>query len=376
MNEKVLVLGSFFTDNLGDQAILQAEAELFQDICGCSLEPFPFKPGKYVGDRRDREVTRLLPQVWHIPRHLHALYRRARTADAVVVGGGNLLQDNSVFTPFLTLLTFLTLRLATHRIYVLAVGVGQFRTPLSKPLYGRALSFANRVSVRDSTSYAVLSDVIGDRRLRLVCDPALAMRQEGEVSTQWKVGLVARPHRHPVYEFGESEEVYRKYLASMGETVSGCIERFGTDGLVLFTSELPHDSVVIDDLSGYDSRFAQVTRLRPSSVEELLATVRSADVIVSSRLHPILLAISQGRPAIGVNVSTKIEAFFQSVGLTEFCVSPGDAGERVPSLVAELAQGREARDYGLRVEHALKESRDALREEIGFVCGHSSGEGR
>jgi polysaccharide pyruvyl transferase WcaK-like protein len=63
----------------------------------------------------------------------------------------------------------------------------------------------------------------------------------------------------------------------------------------------------------------RVTPFVPS-VRDMLAFIRSCDVVVATRYHGLLLSIAQGVPVIGVSYHPKSFDLLEAVGLREFCV--------------------------------------------------------
>ncbi len=59
-----------------------------------------------------------------------------------------------------------------------------------------------------------------------------------------------------------------------------------------------------------------------SDFRALQATLGGLDALVSTRLHPLILAGLAGVPPIGVALSPKVRAFLHTLGLPEQTVSP------------------------------------------------------
>jgi polysaccharide pyruvyl transferase WcaK-like protein len=68
--------------------------------------------------------------------------------------------------------------------------------------------------------------------------------------------------------------------------------------------------------------------------EQYRAVFAGADAVVSSRLHPLILASTAGVPVVGVAINEKVRAFLTAIRLDEQIVSPWAAS--ATSLVGAL----------------------------------------
>jgi len=68
-----------------------------------------------------------------------------------------------------------------------------------------------------------------------------------------------------------------------------------------------------------------------SSLEQLKNLLHSSQVVVASRLHAAILAISEGTPVIGFSPGSKIQNFLSSIGVGQFNIN--------------LAQGDVVKDF-------------------------------
>lgn len=310
---RVLVGGYAGCGNLGDDAILQGLIAHLRterpDIRLSALTGSPVRDRVRFGipcyDRR-----------W-LPSVLSAMLR----ADVFLLGGGSLLQDGTsrrsltYYLSLLRLARFLRCRTAT-----LALGLGPLRSPSSERAVVRSLERCVLVTLRDAASLRFLV-LHGMERSRLspVPDPAvflppppplrrLAILARLGIPAEAKLLCVA------VRPAGGSADALRVLASAVRRVV-------GTFGLTVVFPVLDRsrDTAVTESvirLSGCGGRI-----FFPDEAADLPALFRSAELLVSMRLHALLFADSVGTPAIAVSPDAregKISEFARVAGFPHF----------------------------------------------------------
>lgn len=78
------------------------------------------------------------------------------------------------------------------------------------------------------------------------------------------------------------------------------------------------------------------------SPSEVLSIVRTADVVVTGRMHLSILALSAGTPVIVLATQGKVSGLMKLFGIPEHCVEPtAGFGARVSSLLINLEKNRQ-----------------------------------
>jgi polysaccharide pyruvyl transferase WcaK-like protein len=98
--------------------------------------------------------------------------------------------------------------------------------------------------------------------------------------------------------------------------------------------------------------------------QQLIALYRACHLVVSSRLHGVILALVGGTPAISLApaVTFKERAVLRNVGLEELCVATTDAPARLGDLCVRVARDRA--DYVVRIRAAVEAARHTLQSEV------------
>jgi polysaccharide pyruvyl transferase WcaK-like protein len=318
--------------NKGDQAILNAMlADFAISIPHVAVAAFP-----YSRLRNPRKFISFLIQLGK--------------ADLFILGGGHPLQDQtSRAFLFFGLLLILVARIMGKKVLCYAVGAGPIDSRTGKVLAGWILDKANLVSVRDPVSRDILLG-LGVKGEKIVLTADAAFTLESVAADQVKnilqaegiqrrgnplIALCLRrwfcfqpafwPHssRRGKPAGNESEKakavkeilknfcdhLIKKYDASivfvpMRKSASG--RDFGQDD----------DRYSLEVMAQIENK-RRVTLLQGDySPGELKGILAAMDLVVSVRLHPLILAASSGVPIMGIPFTpSKGEGFFAHMGL-------------------------------------------------------------
>ena len=300
------------------------------------------------------------PLAWARHRTWAPHYRsHLESADAVVIGGGNLFSDIDLNFP--TKLAGV-LAEATARclpVAVFGVGVTDRWSRRGHRLVGEALRAADvrSVGVRDEMSLRNFDALFGDAvgcAPGIVRDPGLAVsrfkafeRASGArdvVGVCVTAALAVRYHSDATLSDAFLLDWYAELLR--GLVAAGSEVR-------VFTNGSPEDVEFAGRLRGLDTgaRFAP----RPPDPDALVRLIGGCTSIVAFRMHAIIAAVSCGVGVVALRWDPKLDAFMASVGLSEFLLSADRArvDEVIDALGRSTARVRDGLDVGALVDDAL-----------------------
>jgi polysaccharide pyruvyl transferase CsaB len=277
---RVLLSGYYGFGNVGDEAILAALATGLRSH-GHEVEVLSADPD---ATRRSHDVTasrRLTGLPWALAR-----------ADALVSGGGGLLQDA---TSLRSLRYYLGVLRAARATGLRTVVYGQSIGPLSsrgRAWTARALR-GLPVAVRDDASRSLLATA-GIPAAR-VADAALALPRPERLGG---AGLLLVPRAGVA---GASEALARLARVAMEDGTEVRIVAL-QPGAAAAAAQRIAEAVV-------GARTAP-----PTGPEAALAACGAADAVVSVRLHGLILAARAGTPHLGIGYDPKVAGFLASSG--------------------------------------------------------------
>jgi polysaccharide pyruvyl transferase WcaK-like protein len=265
------------------------------------------------------------------------------------------------------------------RIMFVSVGGGRLRHPLSRWFVKSALASAHYRSYRDSASKHYLDTIGFDTSCDLVypdlafslplpalgCTNGSRLRREVGVGVMLYYGINQGPE--------EGERLYRIYCDRLAAFVAWLLEHQYTVRLLI--GDVAYDPRNRRDLIAtlrerleFDE--AQLISEPIASVDDLHAQLAKTDLVVATRFHNILLALTHGKPVLALSYETKNDALMASMGLAQYCHSV----ERfdVDRLVQQFVD-LDAKADGLKshIERKVAECRTALSTQYLSILGRS-----
>lgn len=332
---RVLLLGGDADHNIGDRAILAALARCYLD----------YEPSTVVTTVADAARNSLVPGIGEViprgPAGLPALISAARRADRVLVAGGGLFQDDDsrAKMPYWAARIGL-LRACNPNIAAIAIGAGPLRHAESRVSARLACGALARISVRDRLARAALSSCTR-RPIDLVPDPAFMLdpaSQSEAAAFVERTGLTAtRPLivatlRRWYHERGgfvpnrvkarlgiEAERDLARFESMQGQVaraLEALARRLDAGILLLPGYNVSHEAddsaceALIWRMPGATARLG-----RTSDPRLYKAVLGLATLVISARMHPLILAAGMGVPFVGLSYNAKFDGLYDLLGL-------------------------------------------------------------
>ena len=293
--KRVLLCGYYGEHNLGDDALLQV-----------ALGQLPAGVIPTVTAYDERQVQERFG-VSTVPRRslrrvLHAL----KGVDALVLGGGSLLQDATSFRSLLYYGALITAaKFQGKQVLLWGQGLGPLRRRRSRLLVRAVLPFAAATSWRDQTS-ASLAAEWGVEGL-VAPDPVWALEPQQWRGKQGPLVVCFRPTHQleaqswaPYLEALSSLAVESNrevlWLAFHGEQDRGLLDQLRSEGLLSPELERRSREVV------------------PAHPREAMAVFASAGLVLAMRLHGLILAALSGSPTVALSYDPKVAAAAKGIG--------------------------------------------------------------
>jgi len=294
-----------------------------------------------------------------------------RTADLVLASGGGQLDavwGGTWGQPYALARWAFLARRANVPFAFLSVGYGGTPTRLSRRFMRYAVSRSAYCSVRDAGSRALAEQlgvtqelpIVPDLAFALQADPPLRPRRPGyDVAVSPMVYL--RPGSWPI----EDEAEYRKYVALWASLISDRVAL--GDRVHLFVTD-PADMDAVDDVIALLDADTKSNCFVDHAItpRELLEFFRRMDVVVSSRLHGVLLSIVAGRPVLALSHERKVRTLMKDVEMPELALelkttTPPEIGSTLETLVSDLdSHARRLRSYAAAARRSVARQEELL----------------
>ncbi len=306
MGKRILLSGYFGFDNVGDEAILEAECTQLRKL-DPSLELSALIDNKARAEELHLKAYKR-KSIWQI-------YKAISECDLLISGGGGLFQDSTGIGSVMYYGAILTMAAILNKpSFIFSQGFGPIRTDLGKFIAQQLLPFANKASFRDEESLQEFKKFAPRVEAVLTADPAFLLQAESEqkslealekcgvASVKAPIVVVALRSWFEL-ELASKAEAFNKWLSSFSE------------------EERPHLLVLplqywYDE--GISRRFTSLIKypctmapqLNVSEMVSLLAA-KPVEMVVAMRLHAIILASSSAKPTLGIAYDPKVSRICQ-----------------------------------------------------------------
>jgi len=315
------------------------------------------------------------------------LFRRLRTLDVLLIGGGGLLVDLYPTWPLYPLLYTFLARLARTPVTFYAVGMGPVRSLRGKVYFAAALNLSQGISVRDGRSFVQARRLLfHPEKLIHAADPAftlavpqLAHPKNRKTSTHPRVGIstvaLYRPGDWPTPDAAR----YTLYIRRMADLVTAVANTLSAK-VILFSTNCPKDLHTAHDIFRLAQPFIQERKIEifPScALRDLSAFLPTLDLVVGTRLHSLILALLHNVPILALSYQDKVAALCEDLDASDLVFSLQDlinedkaasrhSQQQILAKITALLNNREA--YRTRATSWLEVQRKAADKNMEMVA--------
>lgn len=296
---KIGLIGNYGATNIGDGSILRAILKSHPDHEFTVFSSNPSSTHKDLGVKSAPIFPLGLRSFFRygFKRSIKALH----SVDAVILGGGGLMQDEYLFACFLWAWQIFWVKLFKKPLFIYATGIGPLKTWIGKKLTKWIYSYASGITVRDHTSQNYLHKLgLSLDNIEITSDPAFLFKYvEQEHSRQ--------PHTYII-----SLRPWLKYNHKIIFTFTHYIEKLKKEKnakfiFVCMQSIKEHDHRIIDPLI----KKVGGVLLKPRHFSELLETMKQAEFAIGMRYHFLIAAILTNTPALAISYSHKVDSLYK-----------------------------------------------------------------
>ncbi len=324
----ILLINEGLSDNFGDQAIKESMSFLikktgfnviFQDLTR-NKDRYAHQYDVEIGVNKKTIFTPLKSLIWKIIWVITNIRRVIRVSmhkyDAVVIGGGQLLLPNGIFPLALLLWVVLLKHRNNKKIVLFSVGMQGEYTGIQRWAFSYILKNIEHVYVRDALSKEILEKVFSKKSeltydSAFIYDSVYKIRQTKEVY-KYLIGVV-------------DYEIYCQYDVKINNTKLSRYDYFktwvahankGDDldkvALIYATAEDRRECIKFKDYikAHYNT---DIDILENTTQKEFLKNLELGEIIVSGRMHSLILSLVLRKKILPYIISEKIQAFLRVI---------------------------------------------------------------
>ncbi len=400
---KIIVAGGYDTKNLGDHAMLKVlvrdlsakvpdletvllsrhpdkafdEAYGVRSISNLDYDSKEASLGKWFRGLNYGDDTG----------HLRVIRKELESADLLVIGGGRLLVDISLGLyrgplPYYALLVTLA-RFFDLPVVIFGMTIISVDTDAGRELIRYIVSNSDAVMVREESSRLELEMLgLGSERVKVLPDPALGLERLDRKALGLDIlraeGIEFKTARCVAISVRSIATLWDGRAEKDGSSFIEALSRFADNLAEVLQADLlfvPQQTYCVDDKFEDDRQVAIAVREGMArkdlahivrgdyDLDDTLALYQLSEMLVATRRHAIVFALTQGIPVVALSGDPNIEGFMQSVGGASEVVKLEEMN--TPAAMAKIKQV-----WGEREQRAA-----AIAEHISEirkgVCGYA-----
>lgn len=336
---RVLLVSYFCSSNIGDCALSLALLNYFEKNNECmkiayANDPFLLTDIENIQQSRlsnhisIKEKVMSILENFHLYAIAHFYYKTKRyfskeneekvnemieVSDYVVICGGNMIFDLDGCSLSAARLNYLIDLCKTKgkKVGIVSIGAGPFARKSQYNYSKKVLNKVDYISFRDSMSYKMYYQKINNNHIYLSSDPAFLIEKQMDKGRRG-IGInIIDP-----YLFTSQKKSITYITEQYIKLINLVIEVFGKGNVIIFTTEIKDSEYakMIAQKSKYSGREVRVF----SSLNRLLDFYCGLEIVIGSRMHSCILAMTQYVPAIALSWQQKIDALYTDIDKRDF----------------------------------------------------------
>ncbi len=291
--KKILIAGYFGMGNLGDELILDITLKNLKNRLAerCKISVLSGDPASTSKNFNVSAVNRKNP---------FSILKTLISSDVLIVGGGGLFQDK---TSTLSLYYYLSLllfgKILRKKVVVYAVGVDKLKR-MNSYITKIILNMADSISVRDAASYDFLTGGKMGKKVILSADAVLTHKPAVASSDRKKKTVFA-------FVLNGFNSISPDFWARIADN---CVVRFNV-AIKFIVFDKRKDSIYTEGVKKLMRNPSDIVMWQNTS--DALGEFEKIGMVISMRLHGMILASIFGIPVCGISDSAKAELFLKEI---------------------------------------------------------------
>ncbi len=290
---KVLIVGYYGSDNVGDEMLLKATINLLNKVYDSpEITAITYNVKNTMENHRINGISR---------NKYFEILKGIKRADIIVGGGGSMLQNVTSNRSLIYYLAILSLsKFLGKKVVLLGNGIGPLRGNFYINLTTKILRKLDAIVLRDEDSYNLLKS-FNLENIYLGNDLVFSLDMDKSKDEEDKKIVFNLRKWFYNENFILTMEKFIEYLVNEGFHVSLIPFQRGNDDIILRRIERSLNS-------------HRVKLLDNLSYKELMAEIASSKLFLGMRLHGLIFSSILEKPFIGLSYDPKVSIFSKKLG--------------------------------------------------------------
>jgi polysaccharide pyruvyl transferase WcaK-like protein len=260
-------------------------------------------------------------------------FGRVRGTNLLIVAGSGQLCDNFYGVwgfPYTLLKWSVIAKLSRSKLAYLSCGAGPIDSPLSRMFIKAALLLADYRSFRDAGSRKLVEKIGVGGNNPVFPDLVFSSKLNSNGSYSGKSRIVAInpfPHCDHRYWPVNKPAEYSSYVNRLASVASWLIKNSYT--VLFFPTQVRADALVIEDVKRILMKDRTLDLKRhlvvktTATFEDLIAQLATAEIVVASRFHGVLISFLLNKPVLALSHHPKVDNLMRDMGQSDFLLDIG-----------------------------------------------------
>ncbi|MDR3278348.1 MAG: polysaccharide pyruvyl transferase CsaB [Oscillospiraceae bacterium] len=350
---RVVMSGYYGFGNAGDEAILQSIHRNIENCGGdVAIRVLSKNPRATKAQYGYDAVGRF---------NLPGVLRAISQSDALVFGGGSLLQDQTSTRSLLYYLFIIRLaKLLRKKVMIYANGIGPVKKPANRRRVADVVARADVITLRDEPSARELREM-GVRRddVAVTADPVFTMAAPARAETEALRAALGLPDAPFAVVSVRAQPGMGDFPAKMARLCDEIHDKLRL-AVVFLPMQTPNDAAISREVSARMKK-PSVVLDGAHTASELMALMSLAELVLAMRLHALIFAARSLAPCAGIVCDPKVEAYLGVLGMPAVGAVTDFDPDAALAALRDLSENRAARAAAL--ETRVASQRDAAQSD-------------
>jgi len=357
----IALAGYYGFGNIGDDLLLITALNEYNKVYSLDIRILANKH-PYVEKMLKEFEFRSIPiyNRWDIS----SISQAIRYSDALVFGGGGIFQDETSFKSFFYYFFNCFISKINKRYLIIdRNSIGPINSNVSKDLFNYIINWAFSISVRDNLSYEYLINNYPKstdkfyKREDFVLSPFFDLKDKIYTNSKHqRILFILRPVYTKIKDKIKSRKLQHPNFVKILETVANTIKEYKNFEIsIMLFDEMDSEEIVIEDFlsdklledfhfnfkehpyDGFLGTYKNCSIYYPGkgNLIDTLKYIKESLIVISNRLHGILLAKVLDIPVLGISISSKIQGICQDYNIPFIDINNQDLDKKIDSFLRE-----------------------------------------
>ena len=358
MNKKIVISGWYGPGNIGDEAILQAIIDTFEEqFPNCEITALSFNP-TYTKNTQKINAVRQIPSgkkrwIYSIMTlDIFQTLKAIKNCDLFVMGGGGFLSDWQPNVPHDWLKQMKIAKFFGKKTWLYRIGAGPFLSEKGKATTKYYIdNFVDNITVRDKESYRQLVENVGiNKVVKIEVDPVVKMNVKKYIDkndiNDNSISLIYTEYFKSKYFDETHHKKWNLLFGAFCSQINAVIDSGFVPKLVFFQK-----SIELELANKFLNTFGNKILIEfPADYKEAIQILNKSNAIISFRLHGNILAHVMKKPFLPIIYHHKTDGFLEYINYS------------YKNCILQVGDGQNWKDEDIDIKKWYEKTRIFLEE--------------